>query len=194
MKAKAEEKKQLEKEWIDLQAKSATMSADQRNQEETAIINKQAALQLERDKLEAELKLAQTTITSAEMQKARDEAAKSETQKIIERTVARLDEAEVERAEIIKTRAEKLISIEAEKAEVKKQMDEKQALIMREKRLYGSLIAERMSLDSLYFNTFGAQIERQMTKTKEAIQLMRELQQEGLAVSGARAEGGPVSK
>lgn len=192
------EKRRVEiaKEWTDLQAKVPWMESGEKNTAENEIIAKQKAIELDKQKLENELKLAQTTITTADMQKAREESAKSETEKIIERTVARLDEAEIERAEILKTKAEKLLAIEEEKASVRSQMEEKRKLILQEKRTYGALIAERMNLDAMYFDAFGKRITEQIDKTKEAISLMNTLSASGGGGGGlswARADGWPVS-
>ena len=169
------------------------MDFNEKNKAEAEIIAKQQSIALDKEKLENELKLAQATITTADMQKAKEEAEKSEVQKIIDRTVAKLDEAELERAEILKTRTEKLASIELEKQEVRRQMDEKEQLIRKEHRLYNSLIAERIALDSAYFDAFGKRIDEQMSKTQQAISLMQTLNASGGGgsggIAGARANG-----
>lgn len=198
LKKNTEDRKAVQDEYTKLQADSLSMTQDERAQKERELIAKQDELTTAQKKLEAELQLAKATITSKDMAEARVEAGKSETQLIIDRTVKKLDDAEQERQEIVKTRNEKLASIALEKIEVQKQMDEKLVLLAREKREYGSLIAERMTLDATYFNAFGKQIEFQIGKTKEAIQLVNELSAKSWVskasadVSGQRAVGGSV--
>lgn len=150
-----------------------------------------AELASKKAKLEEELKLAQVYVTSGQIKAAQAELDKSETQNIIEKTMKKMAEGEAERLEIQKTRDEKVLAITTEKLEIQKQMDEKMVLIKKEKMLYGSLVAQRMSLDALYFATFGQQIEMQISKTKEAITLMDQLNAKtgGASIAGARANG-----
>lgn len=86
-----------------------------------------------------------------------------------------------------------MLAIVAEKIEIQKQMDDKLIAIKKEKMIYGSLVAERMNLDAQYFATFGQQIEMQISKTKDAITLMDQLNAKSgggsAGIAGARANG-----
>jgi len=199
-----EELKKLEEERAANVAKIKKMDDERKQGEYAAFLIEKNKLDLEnasidakKKKLEAEILLASQNVTAGQMATAQNDLAKSEVQLILEKTAEKVKEAEAEKAQILATRAEKLLSIEAEKSAVQLQMDEKLKLIKREQMQYGAMIAQRMTVDALYFEAFGKHIEKQISKTKEAISLINELGIRGgvsapATVDGARANGGSV--
>lgn len=166
------------------------------NLKKDEIDKRQAELELQRKKIEEELKLAQAYVTKEQIATAAVELAKSETQLIIDKTQKKMQEWEAERIEIQKTYDEKKAAIDKETADIKAQMDQKQLKMKEEQELYKALIRERATIEWEYFKLFQKNIADQINKTKEAIALINELNAKSgwktVWLDWARADGGPV--
>ncbi len=125
--------------------------------------------------LRNEINLWEANTTVAERNNALIESQKSQTQLILDRIKVKLAEAETDRVEIQKTYDVKKKSIEDEQAKITAQMLVKKQEIQAEFDLYQSLILQRKDLDSKYFQLFQKNISDQIDKTKQAIELMNQL-------------------
>lgn len=132
------------------------------------------SLDVQKAKLEAEMRLAQLSTTQEDISNARNESEKSTTQLILDRYAKQKSEAEIELENLKKQKEEKILAIEAEKTAQKALMDAKKIEIESEYSLYKSLLEQRKTLDNEYFNLFGTRIKLQMDETKQAIELLRQ--------------------
>lgn len=131
-------------------------------------------LDVQKAKLEAEMRLAQLSTTQEDISNARNESEKNTTQLILDRYNKQKAEAEIELQNLQKQKEEKILAIEAEKTAQKVLMEAKKIEIESEYTLYKSLIEQRKLLDNEYFSLFGIRIKRQMDETKQAIELLRQ--------------------
>ena len=124
-----------------------------------------------------EIALGESNTTAEERAKAVEESQKSEIQLIMDKTKAKLKDAEDERLDLQKTYDTKKTLIEQEKKDITLQINQKKSEIESEFKAYKSLIEQRKKLEENYFSVFQTNIKDQIDKTKEAINLMNELQQ-----------------
>lgn len=126
-------------------------------------------------KLEAEKQLAKQYVTEWELAVARMESEKTETQLILDRIAKREAENQAEMTNLLVMKQQKQQAIEEEKQAVLLLMQQKKTEILSEQELYKSLIEKRTTLDEQYFTIFRTRIQEQMDSTRQAINLMNEL-------------------
>jgi tape measure domain-containing protein len=148
--------------------------------------------------LKKEIELGQKYAGQQNIDTARIEAGKSETQLIIDRTAKRVEEETATRAEIQITFNEKKRQIDEETAKIREQMEIKKAEGKKEYDLYRTLIVQRTNIEKDYFALFQKNINDQISKTKEAITLMNTLAGKkwvGLSTTNieGRANGWPIN-
>ncbi len=106
---------------------------------------------------EKELALAKQYITEEEFLKAKEEAWKSETQKLIDSISLKME------------------AINKERAEIQKQMLEKQQAITTEEELYKSLNDKKIEFENQYFQLFKSNLEETKLWLQQSIDLMNRL-------------------
>lgn len=124
--------------------------------EETTEVEKQKTFEKLRQ-VEAELLLAQANTTQAEIEAARIENAKTETQLIIDKMNAKILEAE------------------EEKIRIKDLMDYKKEEILSEASVYEELIEQKKELDKNYFQIFSNHLKTQQSEIETTITKMKQL-------------------
>lgn len=126
-------------------------------------------------KLEAEKQIAKQYVTEWELAVARMESEKTETQLILDRIAKKEAENQAEMTNLLVLKQQKQQAIEEEKQAVILLMQQKKNEILSEQELYKSLIEKRTTLDEQYFTIFRTRIQEQMDSTRQAINLMNEL-------------------
>lgn len=181
---------------LDIEKEISEIKNNKTIDEKEKQINSEKLLQLE-----TELALATAYAGNEIIEKQRLENAKSETEKIIEKNNLKILEAEEERNQIQLTYAAKEKSINDEKLALQLQIQEKKALIIEEFSIYKWLVEQRKKIEEDYFSTFHLKINRQIDKTKQAIELLNKLNEKKALVewevnlpenTEARAEWWPV--
>lgn len=109
--------------------------------------------------LKEEIKLWKSLVTDADIQQAKEEAQKSEIQKIHERMQLAIEEKKQER---------KLL---------KEQLREKLDALKEEENSYNLLVQNKKDLDKEYFEFFMEKIKEQQRETKETIRLLERMNQ-----------------
>jgi len=168
---------QIAERAIELEKQLADIKKSIKDEEEYSAkkILKEKQLQLQ-----TELELAKNNTTQTEIDNIRLENAKSETQKLIEKTALKVAEAEAEKVRI------------TELAELKRQ----EAITEHEE--YKALLEEKKVLDKEYFNIFWAYIKKTNNWLDVLIEKMRKLNAmrgaSSSGTSGSRVTWWPVSK
>lgn len=126
-------------------------------------------------KLEAEKQIAKQYVTEWDLAVARMESEKTETQLILDRIAKKEAENQAEMTNLLVMKQQKQQAIEEEKQAVLLLMQQKKTEILSEQELYKSLIEKRTTLDEQYFTIFRTRIQEQMDSTRQAINLMNEL-------------------
>ena len=140
----------LENSLTDVKKEIAWLTEDSTDEERKLLTEKQKQLQ-------AELDLSKTRVTDNEIQSARIELEKTQTQKIIDRMNARIAEAEEE-----KVRIQELMVLKKEE-------------IRSEFEVHKAMVEAKIVLEQQYFDLFSSRIKKQQSEVQSVILKMKEL-------------------